>query len=128
MSIIKMKKVAVIGLDTVKEKLISELMEAGVMQITDQGQRLTEEETWKDLGVKDGDDNKVTSLDAQINRVSLALETLEKYSTAKSPLFKTRRAMKRLNSQRRWKDESKSMATSIISSVLMIRFTSCGNW
>ncbi len=60
MSIIKMKKVAVIGLDTVKEKLISELMEAGVMQITDQGQRLTEEETWKDLGVKDGDDNKVT--------------------------------------------------------------------
>ena len=74
---------AVIGLDTVKEKLISELMEAGVMQITDQGQRLTEEETWKDLGVKDGDDNKVTSLDAQINRVSLALETLEKYSTAK---------------------------------------------
>lgn len=95
MSIIKMKKVAVIGLDTVKEKLISELMEAGVMQITDQGQRLTEEETWKDLGVKDGDDNKVTSLDAQINRVSLALETLEKYSTAKSPLFKTRRAMKK---------------------------------
>lgn len=95
MSIIKMKKVAVIGLDTVKEELISELMEAGVIQITDQGQRITEEETWKDLGVKDGDDNKVTSLDAEINRVSLALETLEKYSVEKSPLFKTRRAMKK---------------------------------
>lgn len=95
MSIIKMKKVAVIGLDTVKEKLISQLMEAGVVQITDQGQRITEEETWKDLGVRDGDENLVTSLDAEINRISLALDTLEKYSVEKSPLFKTRRAMKK---------------------------------
>ena len=69
MSIIRMKKVAVIGLDTVKEKLISDLMEAGVVQITDQGQRLTEDEGWKNLAVRDGDESRVTALDAEINRV-----------------------------------------------------------
>ncbi|WP_425755322.1 V-type ATP synthase subunit I [Ihubacter sp. rT4E-8] len=95
MSIIRMKKVAVIGLDTVKEKLISDLMEAGVVQITDQGQRLTEDEGWKNLAVRDGDESRVTALDAEINRVSIALDTLERYSTAKSPLFFTRKAMEK---------------------------------
>lgn len=95
MSIIKMKKVAVIGLDTVKEKLISDLMELGVVQITDQGQKLTEDDRWKELGKRDGDEEMVSAMDLKINRASLALETLEKYSTEKSPLFFTRRAMKR---------------------------------
>ncbi|MGN0658675.1 MAG: V-type ATP synthase subunit I [Emergencia sp.] len=95
MSIIKMKKVAVIGLDTVKEALISDLMEAGVVQITDQGQRLAEDENFRGLGERDGDENVVTALEQEINQVSIALETLEKHSTAKSPLFFTRRAMKK---------------------------------
>lgn len=95
MSIIRMKKLAVIGLDAVKEPLISDLMEAGVVQITDQSQRLAEDETLKSFGVRDGDEAKVAALEADINRVSIALDTLEKYSTAKSPLFFTRRAMKK---------------------------------
>ena len=95
MSIIRMKKLAVIGLDAVKEPLISDLMEAGVVQITDQSQRLAEDETLKRFGVRDGDEAKVAALEADINRVSIALDTLEKYSTAKSPLFFTRRAMKK---------------------------------
>ncbi len=95
MSIISMKKVAVIGLDTVKETLISDLMEAGVVQITDQARRLTEDEAFQGLGTRDGDEDEVAALDQQINRVAVALETLEKYSTAKSPLFFTRRAMKK---------------------------------
>lgn len=95
MSIVKMKKLAVIGLDTEKETLISDLMELGVVQITDQTQRLAEDETWMELGDKDGDDSAVAALELEINRVSLALDTLEKYSTAKSPLFVTRRSMKK---------------------------------
>lgn len=88
MSIIKMKKMAAIGLDTVKETLISDLMDAGVCQITDRAAVLD------DFGIKDGDESKVAALDQEINRASIALETLEKYSTAKSPIFMTRRAMK----------------------------------
>lgn len=94
MSIVKMKKVAVIGLDTMKEKLISDLMELGVVQITDQSQRLAEDEKWQGLGTMDGDDDRVASLDSEINRVTLALDTLARYSVEKSPLFFTRRAMK----------------------------------
>lgn len=94
MSIIKMKKVAVIGIDTVKEKLISELMEAGAVQITDQGQKLTEDERWKELGRKDGNEEVAAALDLKLNKASLALETIEQYSREKSPLFTTRRAMK----------------------------------
>lgn len=95
MSIIKMKKLAVIGLDTVKENLISDLMELGAVQITDQSSRLSDDEVWKDFGIRDGNEEEVAALELQLSRVSLAMETLEKFSTAKSPLFFTRRAMKR---------------------------------
>lgn len=95
MSIVKMKKLAVIGLDTAKEKLISDLMELGAVQITDQSSKLAEDEIWKDFGVKDGNETEVASLELLINRVSLAMDTLDRFSTAKSPLFFTRRVMKK---------------------------------
>ena len=84
-----MKRLAVIGLDTAKDKLISDLMELGVVQITDQSVRITDDEAWRNLASKDGDEGQVAVLDAEINRASLALETLETYSTGKNPLFKT---------------------------------------
>jgi len=88
-----MKKMAVIGLDTVKEDLITDLMELGVVQITDQSYKLSDDEAWQDFGARDGDDSTVAELDVKLNQISLALETLEKHSTAKSPLFFTRRAV-----------------------------------
>ncbi len=107
MSIISMKKVAVIGLDTVKETLISDLMEAGAVQITDQAQRLVEDEAFQGLGTRDGNEDEVAALDQEINRISVALETLEKYATAKSPLFFTRRAMKRSEFAKAMEDREK---------------------
>lgn len=95
MSIIRMKKMALIGLDTAKEDLISDLMEAGVVQITDQSKMLSEDETWAGFLQKDGSEAEIVRLEQEINRVGIALETLENYSVAKRPLFKTRRAMKR---------------------------------
>ena len=96
MSISKMKKVAVIGIDTVKENLISDLMELGAVQITEQVKDDQSEKT--DMAAakeeRDGNEEYVAKLDIRINRAILALETLEKYSTEKEPLFKTRRAMK----------------------------------
>ncbi|MEG1566824.1 MAG: V-type ATP synthase subunit I [Anaerovoracaceae bacterium] len=106
MSIIKMKKVAVIGLDTTKEKLISDLMEIGVVEITDQSLQLADDK-WKLLGSRDGDEDKIAALESQINRVSLALETLERYSIEKSPLFKTRKAMKMEEFSNRLGDQAK---------------------
>lgn len=95
MSIIRMKKLAVIGLDTAKETLISELMELGVVQLTDQNHRQEEEKFPEGTGCLDGDEEKTSALDAELSRISLALEALETYSTARSPLFQTRRSMKK---------------------------------
>mgnify|MGYP007122962409 CR=1 FL=1 len=87
---------AVIGLDTVKENLISDLMELSAVQITDQSAKLTDDSNiWRSIGAKDGDDSAAADLELKLNQTSLALETLEKYSTAKSPLFTTRRAVKK---------------------------------
>ncbi len=90
-----MKKVAVIGIDTVKEKLISDLMELGTVQITEQEREASTEEEPYASEQKDGNEDAVAAFDFQINRTSIALDTLEKYSTVKKPLFKTRRAMKK---------------------------------
>lgn len=106
MSIAKMEKLAVIGLDTVKEELISRLMDLGMVEITDQSARLAEED-WVGLGVRDGNEDEVAALDAEINRVDTAIELLEKYSTAKSPLFFTRKAMKKSEFEKIMRDKDR---------------------
>ena len=95
MSIIDMKRIAVIGLDTVKEDLISDLMEIGVVEITDTGNSISENESADDALIKDGAEERVSTLDLHISRVSQALEVIERYSDVKSPLFFTRRVLKK---------------------------------
>ncbi len=89
-----MKKFSIIGLDTVKEDLISRLMDLGAAQINDAGALLQDEEM-QGLGERDGDEEKAVSLDAYANRVNTAVETLEANCDLKKPLFATRREMGR---------------------------------
>lgn len=100
-----MKRAAVIGLDTVKEELLSDLMDLGAVQIEDRGQFSSEDDGTEVLMIRDGDESRVASLEAEINRAALALETLERYSTEKSPLFVTRRGMKKSEFARALKEE-----------------------
>ena len=60
-----MKKFSIIGLDTVKEDLISRLMDLGAAQINDAGARLQDEEM-QSLGERDGDEEKAFSLDVPV--------------------------------------------------------------
>ena len=94
MSIINMQRVAVIGLDTEKEKLMNQLMDFGAVELTDQSGKLSEE-IWADSTSIDEDREKVTALEAKINRAEQALEVIEKYGDIKHPLFKTRRTVKK---------------------------------
>ena len=94
MSIINMQRIAVIGLDTEKEKLISQLMEFGAVEITDQTGKM-EEEIWRTGTVQDENQDGVAALEGKINNAEQALGVIEKYDTRKSPLFKTRRAVKK---------------------------------
>lgn len=85
-----MQKVAVVGLDTYKGKLIEALMNLEVVELTDQSDKLTDE-LWKDKVLPDDGSEGAAIYEADINRATQALEVIEKYGQLKSPLFKTRR-------------------------------------
>lgn len=90
MAIVRMKKLSAIGHESVKEDLMKELMRLGVVELNAQDEKLTDEE-WSSLVSKDGNEVAVARLDGEISRADLALETIEKYGTAKKPLIRTRK-------------------------------------
>ncbi|MCI8609829.1 MAG: V-type ATP synthase subunit I [Firmicutes bacterium] len=92
MSIIKMQRIAVIGLDTDKEKLVSSLMDFGAVQLTDQTGKF-EESLWKDWTVQDENQEAVTLLEGKMSRAESAFAVIEKYDARRKPLFKTRRVV-----------------------------------
>lgn len=94
MSIINMQRVAVIGLDTEKEKLMNQLMDYGAVELTDQSGKLSEE-IWAGSTSIDEDREKAAAIEGKLNRAEQALEVIEKYGDIKHPLFKTRRSVKK---------------------------------
>ncbi len=104
MSIINMQRVAVIGLDTEKEKLINQLMDFSAVELTDQTAKLSDE-IWADSTVSDEEQDKISVLESKISRAEQSLEVIEKYGNFKSPLFKTRRTVKKSQLARILSDE-----------------------
>ncbi len=92
MSIIRMEKVAILGLDTVKEELITKLMDIGIVEIHDQSTVGFDEELLSKYS-KDSNEEEAIVLDGQVNRISAALETLRTYDQRKKPFFTTRTSM-----------------------------------
>ncbi|WP_300279112.1 V-type ATP synthase subunit I [Peptacetobacter sp.] len=92
MSIVKMKKLSVIGLSNNKEELIKHLMDLGVVELNAQDQKLLQEE-WANIVVKDGNEDEVSKIDSELQKISTVLETLSQYDKSKKPLIKTRRAI-----------------------------------
>ena len=93
MSIVKMQKIAVIGLEKQKESIMSKLMDFGAIELVSQKSKLAD----KDLGsivTLDDSHVKAAALDAKLSRAETALTFLKKYDPAKEPLFSTRRVMK----------------------------------
>lgn len=92
MSIVKMQKVAVIGIDDCRENLIKQLMDMEVIELTEQTANLADE-YWAE-NVKAGDEQEEAALfEAEISRAMQALEVIENYGKLKAPLFKTRRVI-----------------------------------
>lgn len=92
MSIVKMKKLSVIGLSTKKEEIIKRLMDLGVVEISLQDKKLLDSE-WADIVTKDGNDDEVSRIDSEIQKLSVVLSTLASYDKGKAPLINTRRAV-----------------------------------
>lgn len=93
MAIVRMKKLSVIGLDHGKKDLMRELMRLGVVQLTDQDEKLSDE-AWASLVSKDGDEEAAVKYDAKVSEAALALEVLSKVDTG-GGLFITRKSVTR---------------------------------
>ena len=115
MAIAEMKKIAVIGLEAVKANVISDIMELGAVEISGE----TADDAVADSAERDAEtsagsgdmrsgvagdesgtaaqsaDRAVSQISRRLSAVSQALGSLKRYSTAKSPLFSTRRQLGR---------------------------------
>jgi len=89
-SIARMKKLSVIGLTSSQNELMEKLMTLGVVEITDQEEKLSDSQ-WREIVVRDTDEKTVAEYEGQIARVSQALDMIEKYSSGKKPLLRTKK-------------------------------------
>ena len=108
MSIAKMEKLAVIGLSNNKDKLISDLADLGIVEITERFNQNTDEFSEADVPQTselnpvnqkeqkemfdevDGDPDYVSTIEGEMSRTDTALDTLKRYSKEKEPLFVTK--------------------------------------
>ncbi|MDD7513220.1 MAG: V-type ATP synthase subunit I [Clostridiales bacterium] len=109
MSIAKMEKLAVIGLSNNKDKLISDLADLGIVEITERFNQNTDEFSEADIPQTselnpvnqkeqkemfdevDGDPDYVSTIEGEMSRTDTALDTLKRYSKEKEPLFVTKK-------------------------------------
>ena len=109
MAIVKRQKVCVIGLDREKEEFISRLMDFGVVELTDQTAKLSDE-IWAENVTADESRDKTARLEEKIGRANLALEVIEKYGDLKQPLFATRRRVSAQSMKRLMADAQETFA------------------
>lgn len=94
MAVVEMRKLTVIGLNSSRTPFIHELMHLGVVEINSQEGAISDEEWMPDI-FRTSNSADVSRLEADISRVSTALEAIGKYDTAKKPLFHTRKEVDR---------------------------------
>ena len=78
MSISKMQKLAVIGLDPEKQALMSRLSEFGAVELIDQSGKL-EDEFWQEKVSQDDHSSHAQELDQKAGRAADALELIERF-------------------------------------------------
>lgn len=94
MAVVEMRKLTVIGLNSSRTPFIHELMHLGVVEINSQEGAINDEEWMPDI-FRTSNSADVSRLEADISRVSTALEAIGKYDTAKKPLFPSRTTLDR---------------------------------
>ena len=100
-----MNKISIIGLDDIKTRLIKELMDLGVVEISSQDSKLLDTE-WISYVERDGDESEVLSLDADISKVSSALASLDYYDKSKKPMFASKKTVYADEFEKRLLDKS----------------------
>lgn len=90
MAIVKMNKISILGMDSIKLELVDELMEMGVVELNSLDEKQADEE-WKDFIERDGNENEIVNLESTLTKISNVIDNLEKYDTSKKPMFFTRK-------------------------------------
>ena len=96
MAVVEMRKLTVIGLNSSRTPFIHELMHLGVVEINSNEGAINDEEWMPDI-FRTSNSADVSRLEADISRVSTALEAIGRYDTAKKPLFPSRTTLDRGN-------------------------------
>ena len=89
MAVVEMRKLTVIGLNSSRFSFIRELMHLGVVEINSQEGVVNDEEWMPDI-FRTSNSADVSRLEADIARVSTALEAIGKYDAEKTPLCVSR--------------------------------------
>ncbi|MBQ7703799.1 MAG: V-type ATP synthase subunit I [Firmicutes bacterium] len=90
MSIVKMQKISVIGLEERKRELLDRLIDLEAVELRDQTYKLSDD-LWKDNVSSDTVQEKVAYFEGKVTRAQQAMDVIEEYGRLKKPLFKTRR-------------------------------------
>ena len=96
MAIIKMHKITIIGMEKEKPEIIDNLMDIGVLDISDISEKVQVEE-WAGLVENDGNEEEILQLGADIEKIKTSLEYLKQYDKRKKPLFSSKRTIDALN-------------------------------
>ena len=94
MAVTDMQKLTVIGLNSSRTPFLHELMRLGVVEINSQEGVVNDEEWMPDI-FRTSNSADVSRLEADIARVSVALDAINRYDTGKKPLIHTRKEIKR---------------------------------
>ncbi len=92
MAIVKMNKLSVIGMNEEKKSLLKDLMDLGVVEISSSTDKLQDEE-WRKLVVRDGDETTAAQYDKEVSRTEAALDVLARYGEVKKPLFNVKKTI-----------------------------------
>ena len=92
MAIVKMNKFTAIGINDVKDSLMTGLMEFGATELNSQDAKLAEGE-WASFVEAGGRESEAAELELKLSAINDAINLLNGYDTAKTPLFASRRAI-----------------------------------
>lgn len=98
MAIVKMHKVSVIGMIDERRAILDDLMELGVVEISNGAVKLQDED-WGKLVAPDGDEQGVRESAKKQADVAFAIETLNKHGKIKAPLFSVRQKVSKQTEQ-----------------------------
>jgi len=92
MSIVKMHKIAIIGMENDKDEIIEQLMNIGVLHISDVSSKM-QDESWTGLVSKDENEEEIFQLSSDIEKIKASLDYLKQYDKQKKALFASKRTV-----------------------------------